>query len=229
MEESTWFRKTQYRGTLTGLRSALRDPAQRLHLLKEVEKRSSENIDAILELAKQGRIEKAWTQMADTLNQIARDKFRRTTSAVPPEIKEATTRRREALRQIQTCREALAATCLMSSKLDLAWTTWVSVHRLRLASKCVRLLVQTAASAHRAQLCFELQEAWEARSLVNVAIGSEAWRKEKWSEKKILQRATIESDPVVRTGKIFCAVHVKMGDVKESKQSGHPRTSGIAK
>ena len=34
--------------------------------------------------------------MADTLNQIARDKFRRTTSAVPPEIKEATTRRRDA-------------------------------------------------------------------------------------------------------------------------------------
>ena len=31
------------------------------------------------------------------------------------------------------------------------------------------------------------------------------------------------SDPVVRTGKIFCAVHVKMGDAKESKQSGHPQ------
>ena len=51
----------------------------------------------------------------------------------------------------------------MSSKLDLAWTTWVAVHRLRLASKCVRLLVQTAASAQRAQLCCELQEAWERR------------------------------------------------------------------
>ena len=101
--------------------------------------------------------------MADTLNQIARDKFRRTTSAVPPEIKAATTRRRDALRQRHTCREALAATCLMSSKLDLAWTTWVAVHRLRLASKCVRLLVQTAASAQRAQLCCELQEARERR------------------------------------------------------------------
>ena len=140
-----------------GIMSALRDPAQWLPLLMEVEKWSSENIDAILELAKQGRIEKAWTQMADTLNQIARDKFRRT------EIKEATTRRRDALRQRQTCREALAATCLMSSQLELAWTTWVAVHRLRLASKCVRLLVQTAASAQRAQLCCESQEAWERR------------------------------------------------------------------
>ena len=37
---------------------ALRDPAQRLPLLKEVEKWSSANVDAILELAKQGRIEK---------------------------------------------------------------------------------------------------------------------------------------------------------------------------
>ena len=146
-----------------GILSALRDPAHRLPLLKEVEKWSSENIDAILELAKQGRIEKAWTQMADTLNRISRDKFRRTTSAVHPEIKEATTRRRDALRQRQTCREALAATCLMSSKLDLAWTTWVAVHRLRLASECVRLLVQTAASAQRAQLCCELQEAWKRR------------------------------------------------------------------
>ena len=51
----------------------------------------------------------------------------------------------------------------MSSKLALAWTTWVAVHRLRLASKCVRLMVQTAASAQRAQLCCELQEAWERR------------------------------------------------------------------
>ena len=88
-----------------GIMSALRDSAQRLPLLKEVEKWSSENVDAILVLAKQGQLEKAWTQMADTLNQIARDKFRRTTSAVPPEIR-------------QTCREALAATCSMSSKLD---------------------------------------------------------------------------------------------------------------
>ena len=91
MEESTWFRKTQYRGTLMGLCLLFETPAQRLPLLKEVEKWSSENVDAILELAKQGRIEKAWTQMADTLKRIARDKFRRTTSAVPPEIKEATT------------------------------------------------------------------------------------------------------------------------------------------
>ena len=81
--------------------SALRDPAQRLPLLKEVEKWSSENVDAILVLAKQGRIETAWTQMADALNQIARDKFWRTTSAVPLEIEEATTRRRDALRQRQ--------------------------------------------------------------------------------------------------------------------------------
>ena len=55
-----------------GIMSALRDPAQ------EVEKCSFENVDAILVLAKQGRIEKAWTQVADTLNQIAREKFQRT-------------------------------------------------------------------------------------------------------------------------------------------------------
>ena len=29
------------------------------------------------------------------------------------------------------------------------------------------------------------------------------------------------SDPAVRTGKILCSVHVKIVDVKESKQSGH--------
>ena len=57
--------------------SALRDPAQRLPLLKEVEKWSSANVDAILELAKQGRIDEAWTQLADALNQIARDRFQR--------------------------------------------------------------------------------------------------------------------------------------------------------
>ena len=60
--------------------SALRDPAQRLPLLKDVEKWSSANVDAILKFAKQGRIEKAWTQMADALNQIARDRFQRTPS-----------------------------------------------------------------------------------------------------------------------------------------------------
>ena len=69
----------------------------------------------------------------------------------------------ETLFDRQTCREALAATCSMSSKLVSGWATWVAVHRLRLASKRVRLLVQTAASAQRAQLCCELQEAWERR------------------------------------------------------------------
>ena len=205
-----------------GIMSALRDPAQRLPSLKEVEKWSSENIDAILELAKQGRIEKAWTQMADTLNQIARDKFRRTTSAVPLEIKEATTRRRDALRQKQTCREALAATCLMSSKLDLAWTTWVAVHRLRLASKCVRLLVQTAAAAQRAQLCCELQEAWERRD------HSLMWRLarklggKKNGPKKRFFNEPSSTRPSSSAWKDF-VVHVKIGDVKESKQSGHPQ------
>ena len=42
-----------------GIMSALRDPAQQLPLLKEVENWSSENVDAFLVLAKQGRIEKA--------------------------------------------------------------------------------------------------------------------------------------------------------------------------
>ena len=212
-----------------GIMSALRDPAQLLPSLKEVEKWSSENIDAILELAKQGRIEKAWTQMADTLNQIARDKFRRTTSAVPPEIKEATTRRRDALRQRQTCREALAATCLVSSKLDLAWTTWVAVHRLRLASKCVRLLVQTAASAQRAQHCCELQEAWERRD------HSLMWRLarklggRKMVRKKDSSTCHHRSDPVVRTGKIFCAVHVKMEVCEGVQAKWPPQNLWIAK
>ena len=184
-----------------GIMSALRDTAQRLHLLKEV---------------KNGAPKISTPQMADTLNQIAREKFRRTTSAVLPVIKEATTRRRGALRQRQTCREALAATSLMSSKLVLAWTTWVAVHRLRLASKCVRLLVQTAASAQRVQLCCELQEAWERRD------HSLMWRLarklggKKNGPKKDSATCHHRSDPVVRTGKIFCAVHVKMGDVKES-------------
>ena len=47
------------------------------------------------------------------------------TSTVPAEIKDATVRRREALRHRQSCWEALAVTISTDSLLALAWTTWV--------------------------------------------------------------------------------------------------------
>ena len=89
--------------------------------------------------------------------------FQRTSSTVPPEIKNATTHLREALCHRQACREALAATSSTDSLLALALTTWVAVHKLRLASTRVRLLAQAAASSHRARRCCELQEAWKRR------------------------------------------------------------------
>ena len=101
--------------------------------------------------------------MTDALHQMARTQFLRTTSTVPAEIKDATVRRREALRHRQFCREALADTNDTESLLALAWTTWIAVHRLKLATKNVRRLVQAEAASQRAQLCCELQEAWERR------------------------------------------------------------------
>ena len=86
---------------------ALRDPDRRVSPLKEVEKWSSSHADTILEVAAQGQIEKAWTQIVDALHQMARAQFQRT-STVLAEIKDATVRRREALRHRQSCREALA-------------------------------------------------------------------------------------------------------------------------
>ena len=49
------------------------------------------------------------------------------------------------------------------SLLALAWTTWVAVHKLKLATKHVCRLVHAEAASPRAQLCCELQEAWERR------------------------------------------------------------------
>ena len=72
-------------------------------------------------------------------------------------------RRREALRHRKFCREALAETNDTDSLLALAWTTWIAVHKLKLATKNVRRLVQAEAASQRAQLCCELQEAWERR------------------------------------------------------------------
>ena len=142
---------------------ALRDPDRRIPLLLEVEKWSSTHADTILEVAARGQIEKAWTQMTDALHQMARTQFLRTTSSVPAEIKDATVRRREALRHRKLCREALAETNDTDSLLALAWTTWIAVHKLKLATKNVRRLVQAEAASQRAQLCCELQEAWERR------------------------------------------------------------------
>ena len=124
---------------------ALRDPDRRISLLKEVEKWSSAHADTIVEVAARGQIEKAWTQMADALHQMARTQFRRTTSTVPAEIKDATVRRREALRHRQSCREVLAQTNCTDSLLAVAWTTWIAVHKLKLATKHVRRLVQAEA------------------------------------------------------------------------------------
>ena len=72
---------------------ALRDPDRRLSLLKEVVKWSSTHADTILEIAAQGQIENAWTQIADALHQMARAQVKRNTSTVPAEIKDATVRR----------------------------------------------------------------------------------------------------------------------------------------
>ena len=101
---------------------ALRDPDRRLSPLKEVEKWSSTHADTILENGAQDQVAKAWTQIADALHQMARAQFQRTASTVPAEIKDATVRRREALRHRQSCREALAVTSSMDSLLPLAWT-----------------------------------------------------------------------------------------------------------
>ena len=100
---------------------ALCDPDRRISLIKEVEKWiSAHHADTILEVAAQGQIEKAWTQIADALHQMARAQFQRTISTVPAEIKDAFVRRREALRHRQSCREALAATSSTGSLLALA-------------------------------------------------------------------------------------------------------------
>ena len=57
---------------LDAIMPALRDPDRRIPLLKEVEKWSSAHEDTIVEVAARGQIEKAWTQMADALHQMAR-------------------------------------------------------------------------------------------------------------------------------------------------------------
>ena len=76
---------------------ALRDRDRRIPLPK-ADKRSSTHADTILEVAARGQIEKAWTQMTVALHQMARTQFPRTSSTVPAELKDATVRRREALR-----------------------------------------------------------------------------------------------------------------------------------
>ena len=142
---------------------ALRDLDRRIPLLKEVMKWSSTHADTILEVAARGQIEKTCTQMTDALHQMAPTQFLRTLPIVPAEIKDATVRRREALRHRQFCREALDETNDIDSLLALARTTRIAVHKLKLATKNVRRLVQAEAASRRAQLCCELQEAWRLR------------------------------------------------------------------
>ena len=70
----------------------------------------------------------------------------------------------------------------------------------------------------RAQLCFE-RSMGETGPLNDVAPGAEAWRKEKRPEKKTMCR--LRSDPAAQIVEVSYAVHVRMGDVKEWRQSGH--------
>ena len=133
-------------------------------------------------------------------------------------------------RHRQACREALAATNSTGSLLALAWTTWVAVHELRLASTRVRLLAQAAASSQRAQLCCEL--CMEAkRSLSDVALGSEAWRKKDWSEKKFFQCATVNQTQHFRLAKFLVWSTVNMGRMctpGSSARSKRPTCEGTS-
>ena len=92
MEESQWLRKMRWHGIL--MQSCL------LFVIPTAisTQWSSTHTDTILEIAAQGQIEKAWTQIADALHQMVRAQLQRSTSTVPAEIKDATVRRREALR-----------------------------------------------------------------------------------------------------------------------------------
>ena len=73
------------------------------------------------------------------------------------------------VKKILTTRKSHGRPCVYLTKvpkpnqLALAWTTWVAVHKLRIATKHVRRWVQAEASSQRAQRCCELQEAWERR------------------------------------------------------------------
>ena len=109
----------------------LRDPDRRITLLKEVEKWSSAHADTIVEIAAQVQIERVRAQMADAVHQMARTQFQRTSPC----------RSRMQLFEDgkrQSCREALAVTNSSDSLLALAWTTWVAVHKLKLATKHVK-------------------------------------------------------------------------------------------
>ena len=137
------------------------------------------------------------------MHQMARAQFQRTTSTVPAEIKDAIVRRRGVLRHRQLCREALAVTFSMDSLWALAWTTWASEHKLRLATRHVGRLVQPEASSPRAQLCCELQEAWERRD------HSLMWRSVRKLEgkrngpKKIFQCAVVDQTQQFRLAKFL--------------------------
>ena len=55
----------------------------------------------------------------------------------------------------------------------------------------------------------------ETGPLTDVVPSAEAWRKEKWPEKKDFSMCRRRSDPAAQIGEHFCTVDVKMGDVKE--------------
>ena len=133
----------------------------------------------------------------------------------PLRIKDATVRRREALRHRQFCWEALANGT--DSLLALAWTTWIAVHKLKLATTNVRRLVQAEAASLRVQLFCELQEACERRDLSLMwpparKLGGEETRPKKKRDFSMYRR---RSDPAAQIGEVSCAAHVRMEDAKE--------------
>ena len=176
MEESTRFRRMQCCETLMRSRPALRDPARRLSLLQEVEDWSSAHADTILELAAQGRIEKAWAKMADALHQMARARFQRTSSTVP---------RSENRPFVDVKLSAIDKLAERRWRRRARWAHCWPWHG-QLGWRCTNydLRPHVFAFWHRQQhchngpqLCCELQEAWGAkRSLTCVALGSAAGR-----------------------------------------------------
>ena len=94
--------------------------------------------------------------------------------------------------------EVVAETNHTDSLLALAWTTWIAVHKLKLATKHGRRLVQAEAASQRAQ------EAWKRRD------HSLMWRptrklggKEKRPEEQIFQCAVVDQTQQLRWAKFL--------------------------
>ena len=81
------------------------------------------------------------------------------------------------------------------SLLVLAWTTWVAVHKLKLATKHVRRLVQAEAASLRANYAVNYKKHGETGQ-----------------DFSMCRR---RSDPAAQICEVSCAVHERMGDAKE--------------